>query len=152
MPKPSMASALRCSQGSGEPRMNATARSSTAPSLRSGGPLLVVDDVTEVGLGRGGRGPPRVRRGAARRRPRHRPNLAVVEVLEGTAGLRPGNVRVSFSGAPMSVPVGEAWLGRMCNGRGEPIDGGPPVIGSESRPVAGRPINLGGASPHGLRS
>ncbi len=32
----------------------------------------------------------------------------------------------------MQIPVGAAWLGRVCNGRGEPIDGGPPVTGAAS--------------------
>jgi V/A-type H+/Na+-transporting ATPase subunit B len=68
-------------------------------------------------------------------------DLAIVEVLEGTAGMRLDSARVAFSGAPMTVPVGEEWLGRTCNGRGEPIDGGPPVAGGEERPVAGAPIN-----------
>ena len=68
-------------------------------------------------------------------------DLAVVEVLEGTSGMRLDSARVAFSGAPMRIPVGDGWLGRTCNGRGEPIDGGPDVLGSELRPVAGAPIN-----------
>jgi len=68
-------------------------------------------------------------------------DLAVVEILEGTSGMRLDSARVAFSGAPMRIPVGEGWLGRICNGRGDPIDGGPPVAGGEERPVAGAPIN-----------
>ena len=68
-------------------------------------------------------------------------DLAIVEILEGTSGMRLDSARVAFSGAPMTIAVGEAWLGRTCNGRGEPIDGGPPVVGGERRPVAGAPIN-----------
>jgi V/A-type H+/Na+-transporting ATPase subunit B len=68
-------------------------------------------------------------------------DLAVVEVLEGTDGLRSRDVRVSFDGAPLSIPVGAAWLGRTCNGRGEPVDGGPPILGSRLVPVAGLPLN-----------
>jgi V/A-type H+-transporting ATPase subunit B len=41
----------------------------------------------------------------------------------------------------MRIPVGEAWLGRVCNGRGEPLDGGPPVVANTHRAVAGSPIN-----------
>ena len=41
----------------------------------------------------------------------------------------------------MRVAVGEDWLGRICNGRGEPLDGGPPVLGAELVEVAGDPIN-----------
>lgn len=68
-------------------------------------------------------------------------DLAVVEVLQGTTGMRRDGTRVSFSGAPMAIPVGKGWLGRTCNGRGEPVDGGPPVMGEERRAVEGAPIN-----------
>ena len=68
-------------------------------------------------------------------------DLAVVEVFEGTSGLGLGAACVAFSGSPLRIPVGEDWLGRVCNGRGEPIDGGPPIIGEQTRPVAGEPIN-----------
>ncbi|WP_020659024.1 V-type ATP synthase subunit B [Amycolatopsis benzoatilytica] len=68
-------------------------------------------------------------------------DLAVVEVLQGTAGMDAAATRVGFSGAPLRVPVGPAWLGRVCNGRGEPLDGGPPVFGDKLAPVAGAPMN-----------
>jgi len=67
-------------------------------------------------------------------------DLAVVEVFEGTDGLGL-DLRVAFTGSPLRVPVGEVWLGRVCNGRGEPLDGGPPVVGDERRDVAGSPVN-----------
>jgi V/A-type H+/Na+-transporting ATPase subunit B len=68
-------------------------------------------------------------------------DLAVVQVFEGTEGLVPQGTSVSFAGAPVEIPVGRAWLGRVCNGRGEPVDGGPPVTGRVLRPVAGNPLN-----------
>lgn len=68
-------------------------------------------------------------------------DLAVVQVLEGTAGLAPEGVRVAFTGSPLRVPVGDGWLGRVCDGRGRPIDGGPPVTGVRTSPVAGAPLN-----------
>ena len=68
-------------------------------------------------------------------------DLAVVELLEGTSGLEQSATRVSFDGVPLRVPVGEAWLGRTCNGRGEPVDGGPPILGTATAAVAGAPIN-----------
>ncbi len=105
------------------------------------GPLVVVDgvrgvgwdEVAEIHLDSG-----RVRHGVVLDVNR---DIAVVEVFEGTGGLRLDGATVSFSGAPMRVPVGEGWLGRVCNGRGEPLDGGPPVMGRELRQTAGRPIN-----------
>src|SRR5512135_3058753 len=68
-------------------------------------------------------------------------DLAIVQVLEGTEGVRPTATRVAFSGSPLRIPVGQGWLGRVCNGRGDPLDGGPPVLGRELRSVAGAPIN-----------
>jgi V/A-type H+/Na+-transporting ATPase subunit B len=68
-------------------------------------------------------------------------DTAIVQVYEGTAGLGLLTTSVEFSGQPMTVPVGPAWLGRTCNGRGEPIDGGPPVSGSRTETVAGYPLN-----------
>jgi V/A-type H+-transporting ATPase subunit B len=37
--------------------------------------------------------------------------------------------------------VGAGWLGRVCNGRGEPLDGGPPVFGAVTEPVHGWTLN-----------
>ena len=68
-------------------------------------------------------------------------DLAVVEVFEGTAGIGTTGNRVAFSGSPLHIPVTERWLGRISNGRGAPLDGGPAVVGSQRRPVAGSPIN-----------
>jgi V/A-type H+-transporting ATPase subunit B len=65
----------------------------------------------------------------------------VVEVLEGTDDMDTARVRVAFTGTPMRVRVGDGWLGRVCNGRGEPVDGGPPVIGESWVPVSGWPLN-----------
>jgi V/A-type H+-transporting ATPase subunit B len=68
-------------------------------------------------------------------------DLAVVQVLEGTDGIDLTGVAVSFEGEPLRIPVGPGWLGRICNGRGEPLDGGPPVLGSRTAAVAGNPLN-----------
>lgn len=68
-------------------------------------------------------------------------DLAVVELFEGGDGIRPDTTRIAFTGSPIRIPVGEGWLGRVCNGSGEVIDGGPPVMGAEWRNVAGSPIN-----------
>ncbi|MFB9907789.1 V-type ATP synthase subunit B [Allokutzneria oryzae] len=68
-------------------------------------------------------------------------DLAVVEVLEGTAAMDATGTRLEFTGEPLSIPVGPGWLGRVCNGRGAPLDGGPPVAGPIRAPVAGAPLN-----------
>lgn len=68
-------------------------------------------------------------------------DVAVVQVLEGTQGMDVGGTRVRFGGTPLRIPVGGGWLGRVCNGRGEPLDGGPPVFGTRTASVAGAPLN-----------
>jgi V/A-type H+/Na+-transporting ATPase subunit B len=105
------------------------------------GPLLVVRDVKGVGwdefatirLADG-----QVRHGLVLETSS---DLAVVQVLEGTAGVDPAATRVEFSGSPLRIGVGTQWLGRVCNGRGEPRDGGTPLAGETTMPVAGYPIN-----------
>jgi V/A-type H+/Na+-transporting ATPase subunit B len=105
------------------------------------GPLLCVEDVDGVGwdevveirLDSG-----EIRHGVVLEVDRR---LAVIQVFEGTSGLALDAVRVSFGGGPMRIPVGDGWLGRVSNGRGEPLDGGPPVLGSDLREIGGRPIN-----------
>ncbi|MGW5342966.1 V-type ATP synthase subunit B [Streptomyces sp. HUAS TT3] len=68
-------------------------------------------------------------------------DLAVVQVFEDTAGMSPDATRIAFAGTPLHVPVGDGWLGRVCNGRGEPVDGGPPVLGRVRAAIGGTPIN-----------
>jgi V/A-type H+-transporting ATPase subunit B len=68
-------------------------------------------------------------------------DLAVVQVLEGTQGMVPVSTSVAFDGQPLEIPVGPAWLGRVCDGRGSPRDGGPPIVSSRHAPVAGSPLN-----------
>ena len=68
-------------------------------------------------------------------------DLAVVQVFEGTERLGTASTQVAFSGQPLNIPVGPGWLGRTCNGRGEPVDGGPPILAATTAPVSGHPLN-----------
>jgi V/A-type H+-transporting ATPase subunit B len=68
-------------------------------------------------------------------------DLAIVQILEGTDGITPAHVSVAFTAGPLRIPVGDGWLGRACNGRGEPIDGGPPISSDVLADVNGTPIN-----------
>jgi V/A-type H+-transporting ATPase subunit B len=68
-------------------------------------------------------------------------DLAVVQVFEGTGGMDPHRTRVRCTGSPLRIPVGEEWLGRICNGRGTPLDGGPPVVAARDAATNGAPLN-----------
>lgn len=68
-------------------------------------------------------------------------DLAVVQVMEGTAGMAANRTSLAFAGEPLTIPIGPEWLGRVCNGRGEPADGGPPVLSHTHAPVSGYPLN-----------
>jgi V/A-type H+-transporting ATPase subunit B len=68
-------------------------------------------------------------------------DLAVVEVFEGTSELGLDGNEVEFTGSPLHLPVTRRWLGRVVNGRGEPLDGGPPVTAARRRPVSGSTLN-----------
>jgi len=65
----------------------------------------------------------------------------VVQVLDGTRGLdRPGTV-VRTRGATARLPVGPDLLGRVLDGAGTPIDGGPPLLAVAEHDVNGAPLN-----------
>lgn len=120
-------------------RSAARIRYSSLASIR--GPLVLVEGVEGVGWDevaeiRTDSGPPR--HGVVLE---VRGDVAVLQVFEGTGGLGLDDTLVTFAGELLRAPVGEAWLGRVCNGLGEPVDGGPPVFGADVRDVGGRPIN-----------
>jgi flagellum-specific ATP synthase len=53
-------------------------------------------------------------------------------------GIGPGD-RVTASGRPVRVPAGPELLGRVLDGLGHPIDGGPPLGGLPLRPIEASP-------------
>jgi flagellum-specific ATP synthase len=55
-------------------------------------------------------------------------------------GLGPG-AKVTPSGRAAEIPVGEALLGRVLDGQGQPIDGKGPVLCTETKPLAAETIN-----------
>jgi V/A-type H+-transporting ATPase subunit B len=68
-------------------------------------------------------------------------DLAVVQVFEGTTGISLTGTKVRFLGKTFELSVSESMLGRIFNALGEPVDGGPPVVGEEWRDVNGEPLN-----------
>jgi V/A-type H+-transporting ATPase subunit B len=67
--------------------------------------------------------------------------VAVVEVFTGTTGLTIEDTAVRFRGRPFELPVSPEMLGRVFNGRGEPLDGAPPPLAGQRRNINGAPIN-----------
>jgi V/A-type H+-transporting ATPase subunit B len=67
--------------------------------------------------------------------------VAVIEVFAGTTGLSIGDTRVQFLGQPMRTPVSTEMLGRVFDGLGAPIDGGPEPLAEQWADVNGQPIN-----------
>jgi V/A-type H+-transporting ATPase subunit B len=68
-------------------------------------------------------------------------NAVLVQIFEGTQGLTIPTTRMRFKGRPLRLPVSESMLGRIFNGLGIPLDGGPPPIGEADLDVNGKPIN-----------
>ncbi|MEA3283516.1 MAG: V-type ATP synthase subunit B [Synergistota bacterium] len=105
------------------------------------GPLLVVekvqdvkyDELVEIELSNGENRRGRVLEIDSKR--------ALVQVFEGTDGIDIEGTKVRFVGKVLTLPVSEDMLGRVFNGRGEPIDGGTPIIADKNIDVNGLPIN-----------
>jgi V/A-type H+-transporting ATPase subunit B len=65
----------------------------------------------------------------------------VVQVFEGTQGLRREGTAVRFLSNVPDLVVREELLGRVFDGLGRPRDGSPPLLGRRRLPIRGLPIN-----------
>ncbi len=65
----------------------------------------------------------------------------VLQVLEGTTGLSNRATRTRFIGENFRLPVSSDMLGRVFDGLGRPLDGGPLPLSDDRRDINGRPIN-----------
>jgi len=65
----------------------------------------------------------------------------VVQVLEGTRGLDVDKTAVRTHGRTARIGVGTELVGRILDGSGRPIDGGPPPATTDERDVNGAPLN-----------
>ena len=66
---------------------------------------------------------------------------AVVQLFESAQGINLAQSKVRFLGHPLQLGVSEDMLGRVFNGMGEPIDGGPEILAEEHRDINGLPMN-----------
>ncbi|HEX4920405.1 MAG TPA: V-type ATP synthase subunit B [Candidatus Bathyarchaeia archaeon] len=105
------------------------------------GPLLFVEQVRGVGYGELAR--IKTPTGEERRGQvlEVGGGIAVVQVFEGTTGLDVAKTSIRFTGETVKLPVSTDMLGRIFDGSGRPIDGGPRIIPDDYRDVNGNPIN-----------
>jgi V/A-type H+/Na+-transporting ATPase subunit B len=115
--------------------------SATGTATRIDGPLLFLKRTVNAGLNEAVEiedleGHVRLGRIAALDR-----DTLTVEVLESTAGLSLAGTRVRFPGEPLHFAVGPDLLGRVFDGVGRVIDGGPPVSAVRNLRIDGLAIN-----------
>lgn len=67
--------------------------------------------------------------------------VTVVQIFSGSTGLSIDGTNARFLGSTLHVPVAEEMLGRVFDGLGRPIDGGPEPLTDQYRDVNGQPIN-----------
>jgi len=105
------------------------------------GPLLVVrqvtgatfDELVEIALTDG-----TIRRGKVLEVNGDR---AVVQLFEANAGINLAQSKVRFLGHPLQLGVSRDMLGRVFNGMGQPIDGGPEILAQVYRDINGLAMN-----------
>lgn len=66
---------------------------------------------------------------------------AVVQLFESSTGINLAESKVRFTGRQMELGVSEDMLGRVFDGLGRPIDGGPEIIPEKRLDVNGAPMN-----------
>ena len=66
---------------------------------------------------------------------------ALVQLFEGTQGLKISTAKARFLGRGLELGVGMDMLGRVFSGMGEPIDGAPAIIPDKKMDFNGQPIN-----------
>ncbi len=105
------------------------------------GPLILVEDtvgvkydeIAEIKLATG-----EVRRGKVLEVDGGR---VLVQLFEGTTGLNLAESRVRFLERRVELPVSVDILGRIFDGLGRPIDGGPAILAESREDINGSPIN-----------
>jgi V/A-type H+-transporting ATPase subunit B len=105
------------------------------------GPILVVegaanvsyDEVVEIRDSKG-----QIRRGRVLEVGE---DMAVIQIFSGSTGLSIDGTSVRFLGDTLRIPVAEEMLGRVFDGLGVPIDGGPAPLTDNYADVNGAPIN-----------
>ena len=66
---------------------------------------------------------------------------ALVQLFEGSHGLQASTSKARFLGRGIELGVSRDMLGRVFDGMGRPIDGGPNIIAEKRLSIEGQPIN-----------
>ena len=94
---------------------------------------VTYDELAEIELPNG-----EVRRGKVLEVDR---DTAVLQLYESAAGINLAESKVRFLGHPLELAVSEDMLGRVFNGVGRPIDGGPDILAEAHHDVNGLAMN-----------
>ncbi len=68
-------------------------------------------------------------------------NQALLQIFEGSSGIKTEQTKVKFLGRGQEVGVSSDMLGRVFDGSGKPIDDGPDIIPDKRLNINGNPIN-----------
>ena len=68
-------------------------------------------------------------------------DVAVVQLFESAAGINLKESKVRFLGHTLELAVSEDMLGRVFDGMGRPIDGGPEILAEAHHDINGLPMN-----------
>ena len=66
---------------------------------------------------------------------------ALLQLFEGSQGLRISDAKARFLGKPIELSVAPDMLGRVFDGMGRPADGGAPLIPEKTLDINGMPMN-----------
>jgi V/A-type H+/Na+-transporting ATPase subunit B len=68
-------------------------------------------------------------------------DVAIIQLFLSTDGLDISKTKVRFTGDVVRLNVSHSMMGRILNGLGEPIDGGPAIIPEKREDINGMPLN-----------
>lgn len=67
--------------------------------------------------------------------------IAVIQLFLSTEGLDINRTRIRFTGDVIRLSVSHSMLGRILDGMGNPIDGGPQILAEKLEDINGQPVN-----------
>ncbi len=68
-------------------------------------------------------------------------DAVVIQVFGGVSEVDMHYSRIRYRGEALKLPVGIDMLGRIFDGLGRPIDGGPPIVPEDYQDINGSPLN-----------